>query len=249
MSTKVTDPNAKSNAGFLWGLGVLLVIVAAVIGYIVWNGQGAKTQHLAERQVTEVKMNMEYDNGSVKLTSDKATKDTPTVELFEDFSCPHCGDLGKATDADMKKAIEEGKLNVTIRALNFLDGQDLENQEGHSTRAAAAAHAVAQAGDVQTYWNLRDVLMQEQKDIYNKWTMDDFANAAKELGASDDVVNAVKNADIKELGNTPAAASAKELQEETGELSSPRIIYQDKDLIGDNDDIMKWIEKAEALKA
>ena len=225
----------------------MLLIIAGVIGYIVWSGQGAKTEHLAEREVTPVAMTLTYDNGKATLSSDKATKDTPTIEIFEDFSCPYCGELAKGTDADMKKAIEEGKLNVVIRTLNFLDGKDLESSSGHSTKAAAAMNAVAQAGDVQTYWNLRDVLMQSQKDVYNKWDIEDFANAAKELGAEKDVVDAIKKADIKELGNTPAAANAKELEEETGELSSPRVIYQDKDLIGDNENIMKWLDKALAL--
>ena len=35
---KVTDPNKKSGAGFLWGIVALLVIVAVVIIYIVVNG-------------------------------------------------------------------------------------------------------------------------------------------------------------------------------------------------------------------
>ena len=39
--SKVSDPNAKSGNGFIWGVGVLLVIIAVVIGYIVWNGKQA----------------------------------------------------------------------------------------------------------------------------------------------------------------------------------------------------------------
>ena len=37
--SKVTDPNDKGGNGFIWGVGVLLVIIAVVIGYIVWNGK------------------------------------------------------------------------------------------------------------------------------------------------------------------------------------------------------------------
>ena len=41
--SKVTDPNAKGGNGFIWGVGVLLVIIAVVIGYIVWNGKQSST--------------------------------------------------------------------------------------------------------------------------------------------------------------------------------------------------------------
>lgn len=248
MSTKVTDPNAKGSSGFLWGIVALLVIIAAVIGYIVWNGQGAKTADVADVEAAEAAMTMETENGNITLSSDKATESTPTVELFEDFSCPHCSELAIATDDDMKTAIENGKLNVTIRPLNFLDGKDLENQQGHSTKAVAAMEALADSGDVKTYWNLRSYLFVHQNDVYNKWDMKDFADAAKQLGADDATVEAIKNADIKALGNTIAAANAKELEEETGTLSSPRIIYDDADLIGENESMAGWVAKAEEIK-
>ena len=47
MST-VKDPNSKGNSGFVWGLAVLLVIIAVVIGYIVYQGRGAQTDALGD---------------------------------------------------------------------------------------------------------------------------------------------------------------------------------------------------------
>lgn len=248
MSTKVVDPNAKGNSGFFVGLGVLLLIIVGVIGYIVWQGQGAKTAKLAEHKPAEVALTMQVEGNGIALSSEKATKDTPTVELYEDFSCPHCGELAKATDGEMLKAIENGELNVTIHPLNFLDGKDLENNSGHSTKGVAAMMALAKSGDVKTYWALRSYLMENQKEVYNKWEMKDFANAAKELGADSETVKAMENADIKELGNKIAAENAKKLQDETGSLSSPRIIYNGKDLVGDNENLNEWVKKAVALK-
>lgn len=247
MSTKVTDPNAKGSAGFIWAVVVLLVIIAAVIGYIIWNGQGAKTEAVANKEVQKVSITMQNEDGKIVLSSDKATADTPSVELFEDYSCPHCAELAEATDAEMKTAIENGELTVTIRQLNFLDGNDLENQEGHSTKAAAAMEALSRTGDVQTYWNLRSYLFTHQNEVYNKWDLKDFADAAKGFGADDSTVKAIEDADIKQLGNSIAAANAKELKDETGELSSPRIIHDGKDLIGENDSINDWVNKAKAL--
>ncbi|MBF9011870.1 DsbA family protein [Corynebacterium phoceense] len=255
MSTKVTDPNAKGSSGFIWAIVALLVIVAAVIGYIVWNGQGAKTAGLAEREQQDVNMTVEYADGAITLSSEKATKDTPTVELYEDFACPHCADLAVATDGDMKTAIEDGSLNVAIRPLNFLDVSGsldeatLAGATGHSTKGVAATIELAKSGNAAAYWNLRNTLMVDQQVVYNKWEMKDFADAAKQFGADDATVDAIKDADLKADGGDIAAANAMKLKEETGQVSSPRVIHDGKDLIGDNEDITTWVEKAKDLKA
>ena len=86
--SKVSDPNAKSGNGFIWGVGVLLVIIAVVIGYIVWNGKQAN-----EIEVQDVSMSMDYKDNAITLKSDSANDDTPEVDLYEDFSFPHCADL------------------------------------------------------------------------------------------------------------------------------------------------------------
>ena len=199
--SKVSDPNAKSGNGFIWGVGVLLVVIAVVIGYIVWNGKRAN-----EIEVQEVNMSMDYKDNAVTLKSDAADDDTPEVDLYEDFSCSHCADLAISTDADMKQAIEDGKLVVHVRTLNFLDGRDIENEDGYSTKAAAAMSELAKSGDVKTYWNLRDYMMQNQQSVATQWDIEDIAEQAKELGAEDDVVESLRNVDIKQ-GNKVAKAN------------------------------------------
>ncbi|MBK4143170.1 thioredoxin domain-containing protein [Corynebacterium macginleyi] len=222
--SKVSDPNAKSGNGFIWGVGVLLVIIAVVIGYIVWNGKQAN-----EIEVQEVNMSMDYKDNAVTLKSDAADDDTPEVDLYEDFSCSHCADLAISTDADMKQAIEDGKLVVHVRTLNFLDGRDIENEDGYSTKAAAAMSELAKSGDVKTYWNLRDYMMQNQQSVATQWDIEDIAEQAKELGAEDDVVDSLRNVDIKQ-GNKVAKANYDKLNKATGSVSSPRIIQNGKDI-------------------
>jgi len=238
--SKVSDPNAKSGNGFIWGVGVLLVIIAVVIGYIVWNGKQAN-----EIEVQDVNMSMDYKDNAITLKSDAADDDTPEVDLYEDFSCPHCADLAKSTDEEMKQAIEDGKLVVHVRTLNFLDGKDVETQDGYSTRAAAAISELAKSGDVKTYWNLRDYMMQNQQSVVPQWGIEDIADQAKELGAEDDVVDSIKNVDIKQ-GNKMAKANYDKLNKETGSVSSPRVVQNGKD-IPDKDSgqsLNDWVDVA-----
>ena len=238
--SKVSDPNAKSGNGFIWGVGVLLVIIAVVIGYIVWNGKQAN-----EIEVQDVSMSMDYKDNAITLKSDAANDDTPEVDLYEDFSCPHCADLAKSTDEEMKQAIEDGKLVVHVRTLNFLDGKDVEKQDGYSTKAAAAISELAKSGDVKTYWNLRDYMMQNQQSVVPQWGIEDIADQAKELGAEDDVVDSIKNVDIKQ-GNKMAKANYDKLNKETGSVSSPRVVQNGKD-IPDKDSgqsLNDWVDVA-----
>ncbi|MEX3558990.1 thioredoxin domain-containing protein [Corynebacterium sp. LK2522] len=240
-SRKVTDPNASGKSGFLWGLMALLVIVAVVIGYIIWNGQSAKTDELADRAV-DVNMDMQYEDNSVVLKSANAKDDAPVVDLYEDFSCPHCAELAVASDEKMAQAIEDGKMVVHIRTLNFMDGQDdPEKLDGYSTQAATAARALAEDGDVHAYWNLRKVLLEDQQDVARQWGAEEMAEAAKAFDASGDAVGEIKNMDLS-AGQEFAAANYHKLEKDTGSVSSPRI-FVDGEELELTSDLGAWVDQ------
>lgn len=221
---KVTDPNKKSGAGFLWGIVALLVIVAVVIIYIVVNGQRSRGA-----EIEDVAFNVSFEDNAVVLASDNATADTPEVDLYEDFSCPHCSDLSVATGEDMKNAVEAGDLIVNIRQLNFLDGQDPTTNEGHSTMMVAAVTPLAEAGEAKAWWNVHKTLMADQQKVYNNWSAEDVANAAADAGASSEVVDEIKNSEIS-TGQEIATANYNLLEEQTGSVSSPRVIIDGEDI-------------------
>lgn len=229
----VRNPNQKSH-GFLWALIALLVIAAVVIGYIVMNGQNAKTDKVADRPQTDVHFNVTYKDQAIELRSPKATDKTPVVDLYEDFACPHCGEMARATDGDMAKAIEDGKLVVNIRTLVFLD-QD--NKDGHSHHAGSAAQAVAKSGNAKTFWNYRAMMLEDQEKIYNKWSDADFAQAAKHLGADDDTAKTIKDGANQEDFNKDTQANYERLEKAVGQVSTPLVIQNGKEVQLEN-----WIE-------
>ena len=221
---KVTDPNKKSGAGFLWGIVALLVIVAVVIIYIVVNGQRSRSA-----EIEDVAFNVSFEDNAVVLASDNATADTPEVDLYEDFSCPHRSDLSVDTGEDMKNAVEAGDLIVNIRQLNFLDGQDPTTNEGHSTTTVAAVTPLAEAGEAKAWWNVHKTLMADQQKVYNNWSAEDVANAAADAGASSEVVDEIKNSEIS-TGQEIATANYNLVEEQTGSVSSPRVIIDGEDI-------------------
>lgn len=238
MSNKIKNPNEKGN-GFLWALLAVLLIAAVIVGYIFMSNKDSKIEKVTQGiEKTDVNVEMTMTNNAYQLKSSKSTSSTPQVDLYEDFSCPHCADLAIATDGDMLKAVEAGELIVNVRTLNFLDG---EATDGHSTRAGDALMIAAQQGDADVYWNFRDMLMKKQADIYAKWEMKDFAEAARQVGANDETVKKIAEAP-KEHTEAIAMFRANEekLKTETGKVSSPRIIKNGKDI----NDLKNWVAEA-----
>ncbi len=237
MSTKVSDPNAKGGSGFLWAIVAVVVIAIAVIAYIIFSGQGAKTEHLADREFEQVSFEADFGGNTVTLAAGGTDENTPEVDLYEDFSCPHCATLSENSDEDMKNAVEGGELVVNVHTLNFLDRGATD---GHSTQSLAALLAVEEAGDPALYWNYRGMLMEEQEDIYNKWSNDDFANAAEELGAPGEVVDAIRDGAHMEDAAQVGQENGAKLEEQTGSISSPRVVQNGQDV--EVADINQWVD-------
>lgn len=223
MSQKIKAPNAsKGGNGFLWGIIAILVIAAVAIGFIVYNNQQHKVDNISLPD-DKVDVKMTTDENAVTLEPENAGDDVPTVEVFEDFSCHYCAQLETASSGDLKSALEDGKVKVKFRFLNFLDRG---NESGPSTRGASVAWAVAKAGDVNAFWNIHRLMMDEQSTVTRQWGWDDLANAADKIGVNDDVVEKIRNESVKEDGLKVAQKNDKEVEKREGDVSSP-LLYKD----------------------
>lgn len=226
MSGKVRNPNETSK-GFLWAILALIVIAAAVIGYVVVSGQQTEATKYAEREKTTVAFELADTDGAFQLKSANAKKDAAQVDLYEDFSCHYCADLAEATDADMKKAIEAGNVVVNVRSMRFLDN----GQNGHSTAAGAAVYTVAKLDTPAVYWNYREVLMKDQADLYGKNTAE-LAQIAADLGASPETVEAIKSSQYQEEFIKFADANEAKLEKVGKSVSSPRVFIDGTEVPG-----------------
>ncbi len=177
--------------GFWWAILAVLVIAVVVVGYIWWDGKRAAEEKLAQFPQEDTSMTVAYEDSSkaVLLSSPETSKDAPTIDFWEDFSCPHCAQLAITSDASIKKAIEAGDLKLRIHTMHFMDRQ---NQGVQSTNAGQTVFAVAKSGNAKAYWNLRSMFMQEQQNLFD-WTLDQFATAAKVFGVDADTVNTIKD--------------------------------------------------------
>lgn len=239
-TTRVKNPNERGN-GFIWALVILGLVIAVVIGYILFTGRAAQTEKVLDGvDVQDVAFDVQYQDNAIKLVGKDATEDTPQIDLYEDYSCSYCAKLAARSDGDMKKAVEDGKLVVNIRSLNFLD----RGQDGHSTLAGASADALAQAGDAKAYWNLRTTLLEKQEEVYGKWQADNMADVSEALGVPADAVKAIRDRSNIEHYKQVATENAEKLKaaDPEGQVSTPRVLKDGVDVELDEN----WVDEVSA---
>ncbi|MDY6049985.1 MAG: thioredoxin domain-containing protein [Corynebacterium sp.] len=217
---KIKNPNAKSNS-FVWILVAIVAIIAIVLAFILTKGN--------EKVNADTAFNVTVEGSSITLAADTAGPGTPEVDLYEDFMCPHCAELGAVTDDQMKEALNAGKVIVHIRDLNFL----VPGEDGMSTRVGTAALSVAKTGDTKAFWDFRQAMMEQQSAAYTaKWDAAKLSEEAKKAGANSDAVKAIANDADKQEFIANATENAKTLKQvpPDNQVSSPRVIFNGADV-------------------
>lgn len=222
MTQKIKAPNVKGGNGFLWGTIAILAIAAVVIGFVVVN-QSNKSKVTQEIPTDQVSFDVKMDVNSVKLAKSDVDKDAPTVTIFEDFSCPHCGDLNALDHDDSEKALNDGKLVLKFNILSFLN----PSEESMGTKGAVAALAVAESGNASAFWNLHAFLMQNQNAVRN-WDWSDYADAASKAGADQSVVDAIANKSALDSARAKYEANYEDLEKRAGQVATPAVFVDDQ---------------------
>lgn len=223
MSQKIKNPNEKGS-GFVVGIIALIAIVAVVIGVVLYMGRNQPVEGMPDEDVS---FSVSVEGDAIRLASDSAAPDAVVAEVYEDFSCHFCAEMSQGGHDDELKALDEGSLVVEYRPLNFLDRG---NPDGHSTRALAVAHRVAETGDARLFWNFHTLLMSDLQEAYT-WSDDDFADRLKDLGAPSDLVSDVREGLGSESAVKIGKANGERLEGIIGSVSSPHVIVDGKDVL------------------
>jgi protein-disulfide isomerase len=140
---------------------VLVVAAAVVVGVLIANNQKNKT---AEADIPSRTVAAAAD---VPVTRDGAAvlvgKDTAkvTVDVYEDFLCPICGQFESAYAEQMLQHVNDGSLRVRYHLVNLLN--ERSDPPGYSTDSANAALCVADA-DKSKFMNFHASLYAKQPE-------------------------------------------------------------------------------------
>lgn len=221
MSQKIKNPNERSN-GFIVGIVALIAVVAVVVGVVVYMGRNQPIEGLPNE---DVNFNVALDGDIIRLSSANA-KDAKTATVYEDYSCHYCADMATGGHADELQALNDGKLVVEHRTLNFLD----RGQVGHSSQAYAVMRLIAKSGDAKLFWNLHTLLMQDQQNAAS-WSNDELADRVEQMGAPSDLVKQIREGVSTDEAVASATANGKVLEGKIGSISSPHVLVGDKDVL------------------
>ncbi|GAA0449690.1 membrane protein [Actinoplanes capillaceus] len=195
---------------------VLVLFVAGLIGYTVLSGQD-------EGKVTTPASAV--DEGTAFATGAGPV----TVDVYEDFMCPSCGNFEAATGPTLKRLATDGKITLRFHPVAILDR--FSNGTEYSTRSAAASAAAAEEGK---FIEFHDVLYANQPAENTDGLSDaEMIELAATVGlTSDTFKNAVNEGTYKAW-----ATQVTETFSERGHTGTPTIVVDGKTLTGENDTV------------
>lgn len=158
------------------GLGVVLV---AVIGLVIWGVTSATN---AAKQTTS-------NNGVSATYAAVIGKDGApvTLDVFQDFMCPVCGEFEKANSEDVAKLVDAGTVRLRIHPMNFLDESSLGAK--YSTRAANAFVTVWKAEPDKALAFNKLMYTNQPQENTTGLTDDQIAQIAAQAGVSQSVID------------------------------------------------------------
>ncbi len=127
---------------------VAVVAIIAVVGGVVWS-QSQKEAATGTSTAVPAGASMGQGYPAFASTATPAAG-VPTVDLYEDFQCPICGQFEAALGPTFQDLAAQGKLKLNYHVLNFLD--DKTGAE-NSTPAANGAFCAASLGKFQEFHN------------------------------------------------------------------------------------------------
>lgn len=125
----------------LIGAVVAAVLIVALVVVVIVNAERGKL-NAAHPQVALA------NGGGIVVSGDNVKAGAPAVDVWEDFQCPACRDMEKASGAEYVKMAKAGDIKLTVHMMSFLDN-NLGNDA--SLRASAASVCAAAVNKFPEY--------------------------------------------------------------------------------------------------
>jgi len=165
-------------------IGGAIVAIAAVVVLVIFGPQwfgpkvtpfdssGQAQVQGAQGAPAQVPVVSTADGRGIVLGADSAAN---KVDIYFDFSCPHCQDYHQAVGGDIDAAIASGNVQVTFYPINIV--------APYGQQAGGALASVAKYAPEQTLTVL-DGLFGIPAQQQTGWSANDYAQALKTLGVT-----------------------------------------------------------------
>jgi protein-disulfide isomerase len=140
-------PKSGPNPVLIGAIIAVVVVVAVVVAIVIGKNSQSGSSTGASGNPTPVGV-VGGTGGGILANPATGKASAPTMDLYEDFQCPICGELEKVMGPTMYSMDQAGQVKLVVHVLSFLDG-NLKNDS--SSRAANAAACAADAGKFLAY--------------------------------------------------------------------------------------------------
>lgn len=226
----------RRQAAQIWIAVIVVVVIAgAVVGGVLYEQHKASAASETVIPALTVKGSTSYpavlDKADATVLVGKSTAKV-TIDAYEDFLCPICGDFESTNFNNIEAQLEAGTIKVRYHMINLLDSRT--TPPGYSTMAANTALAVAQA-DPEKFIDFHYSLYNKQPSEGGVgWTQAQLNSLANRLGVSGPVFNSVvdnKTYDKQINANLTAAENDQALFQQSSEgtgFGTPTIVANNK---------------------
>jgi protein-disulfide isomerase len=147
-----------------------------------------------------------------------------TVDLYEDFQCPHCKDFESESGATLAALVADGTVQARYHGMAILD---TPANDQYSTRALDAAAVVVDDAGVKAFQKFHDLLFAHQPAESGAGLTDDqLVEYAVQAGAD----TGTAAADIRERTYGDWVRKATDQASKDGVTSTPTVVVDGKAL-------------------
>jgi protein-disulfide isomerase len=183
------------------GVVAVVVLAAAVIGGVVLSkDSGGEPTLTPVAGKTATTAPSTRDGGVVEVGEEDAKI---TVDVYEDFLCPFCGEFERRYGDQIKEQLDAGTVRVRYHVLPMLNSYS--SPEGYSTDSANAALCAADQGKFPAYHE--SLYAQQPEEGEAGYTKQELIKLGTDLGITGDAFTSCVN------GDENVAAAQKELEE------------------------------------
>jgi protein-disulfide isomerase len=184
----------KDSTKIVIGVVVVLLVAAGVVGGVLYSQYQKTASAQTAIPALTVKGSSSYpqvlDKANATVLVGKPTAKV-TLDAYEDFECPICGQFEAANFTDIEKQLEAGTIQIRYHMLNLLDNSS--TPAGYSSLSANTALAVATVAP-EKFMDMHYSLYQKQpQEGKAGWTQAQLTSLANRLGVSgstfDNVIN------------------------------------------------------------
>lgn len=148
-------------------VAVGVVAVIALVAYFITASVPEEVSGPRNMQSDGIKIAQNFEAvrtpalepGATPVVSEANAEGIAAIDVFVDYSCPHCGDFEEVYSDQFRAWLEQGTVTVEYHPLSFLDPQTAGQR--YSTRAANVAACVADI-EPDSFFEVNEALLLNQ---------------------------------------------------------------------------------------